>query len=78
MGRMMRKMAEISGEGLDGEMEEMVRKLEEGQDPEKIEEQMGAALGEGEEGMGDEDGYGGGMGGGFSRPPSRDPQLYDY
>jgi hypothetical protein len=77
MGRMMRRMSEISGESLDGEMEEMVRKLEEGQDPEKIEEQMGDVLGEpGEE----DDGYGGGMGGmgGFGRRPSRDPNLYDY
>jgi len=75
MGRMMRKMSELTGEKLDGEMEEMVRKLEEGQDPEKIEAQMGEAMGEGE--GGDEGGFGGG-GGGFGRPPSRDPRLYDY
>jgi hypothetical protein len=78
MGRMMRRMSELTGERLDGEMEEMVRKLEEGQDPEKIEEQMGDVLGE--PGEGDEDGYGGmgGMGGFGGRSPSRDPQLYDY
>lgn len=79
MGRMMRRMSELTGERLDGEMEEMVRKLEEGQDPEKIEEQMGDVLGEGGEG---EDEYGGmgGMGGmgGFGGMPSRDPNLYDY
>ena len=34
MGRMMRRMAELTGEKIDGEMEEVVRKLEEGADPE--------------------------------------------
>ncbi|RME71654.1 MAG: FmdB family transcriptional regulator [Verrucomicrobia bacterium] len=78
MGRMMRRMAELTGEKLDGEMEEVVRKLEEGQDPEKIEEQMGEVLGEpGEDG--DDDGmggFGGGMGG--IANATRDPNLYDY
>ena len=70
MGRMMRRMSELTGESLDGEMEEVVRKLEEGQDPEKIEDEMGDVLGD----MEDE---GGGMGG-FGGPPTRDPTLYDY
>jgi hypothetical protein len=69
MGRMMRRMAELTGEPIDGEMEEVVRKLEEGQDPEKLEEEMGDLFGEGEEGGG---------GGGFGGAPSRDPHLYDY
>ena len=46
MGRVMRKMAEQTGEPLDGEMEEVVRRLESGEDPEKIEERMGDALGD--------------------------------
>lgn len=50
MGRMMRKLSEQTGEPLDGEMEEVVRRLESGEDPEKIEEKMGDALGEGGEG----------------------------
>jgi hypothetical protein len=73
MGRMMRRMSELTGENLDGEMEEVVRKLEEGQDPEKIEEDMGDILGDME---GADDGMGGL--GGFGGPPSRDPTLYDY
>jgi len=88
MGRMMRRMAELSGERIDGEMEEVVRKLEEGTDPEKLEEQFGA----GEEGGG-EDPYGEGMPNREKaadpkeprhryrprRPqPFRDPKLYDY
>lgn len=88
MGRMMRRMAEMTGEKLDGEMEEVVRKLEEGADPESLEDQMG---GEGDD-VGDP--YGdpmGGAGGPTAEPqepklrykvhrpaPRRDPQLYDY
>ncbi len=78
MGRMMRKMSELTGEKLDDQMEEVVRKLEEGTDPDKLEDQMGDAFPAGEEG---EDGMGGGyggMGGGFRGAPSRDPHLYDY
>jgi hypothetical protein len=37
MARMMRKMSELTGETIDGEMEEVVRKLEEGADPESLE-----------------------------------------
>lgn len=92
MGRMMRRMAELTGEKIDGEMEEVVRKLEEGADPDSLEEQFGG----GEEG-GAEDPYGEGMGAagadasekpeGADRtaprkrvrpPPIRDPKLYDY
>lgn len=92
MGRMMRRMSEVTGEKLDGEMEEVVRKLEEGADPDELEAQMGDAFGEG----GDPDepgGLGAGPGEGIppaapreprSRlrvrrgPPARDPKLYDY
>jgi len=74
MGRMMRRMSELTGERLDGEMEEIVRKLEEGQDPEKIEDDLGDALGD----LGD--GEPGGIGGmpGFDNAPTRDPTLYDF
>ena len=41
MGRMMRRMADLTGERMDGEMEEVVRKLEEGADPDSLEGQMG-------------------------------------
>jgi len=93
MGRMMRRMSELTGEKLDGEMEEVVRKLEEGADPDALEGQMGDAFGEGE-GADPDDPYG--MGGGGDAkppldpkeprhrfrarrgPPTRDPKLYDY
>ena len=51
LGRMMRKMAGEAGETLDPQMEEMVRRLESGEDPEKIEESIGP-LPEGEGGSG--------------------------
>jgi hypothetical protein len=93
MGRMMRRMSELTGEKLDGEMEEVVRKLEEGADPDALEGQMGDAVGD--EGGGDpDDPYGMGPGGDAKPPvdpkeprhrfrirrgpPTRDPKLYDY
>jgi hypothetical protein len=90
MGRMMRRMSELTGEKLDGEMEEVVRKLEEGADPDQLEEQLG---GPGE--VGDpENPYGMERDVGAKPPadpmeararlrvrrgpPIRDPKLYDY
>lgn len=84
MARMMRRMAELSGEKLDEPMEEAVRKLEEGADPDALEDQLGEAFGpEGENPLP-----------GTSKeadkresrsrfkarrlPPVRDPKLYDY
>ena len=84
MGRMMRRMAEATGEKIDGEMEEVVRKLEEGTDPEALEEQLGDEM----PGAGDDEGEGtGGLPAPEPRetrqrarrgPPVRDPKLYDY
>ncbi len=46
MGRALRKLAEQSGEPMDEEMDEAVRRLEAGEDPEKIEEKMGGGAGD--------------------------------
>jgi len=88
MARMMRRMSEITGEKIDGEMEEVVRKLEEGVDPDSLEDQLGGDAGS----AGDDDPYGAGP----DMPatpelrekkhrfkarrsePRRDPALYDY
>jgi hypothetical protein len=90
MARMMRKMSEMTGEKIDGEMEEVVRKLEEGADPESLEAQLGGAEGPGgEDGMGDDMGMGGEQAKPADpkerkhrfkarRPLRRDPNLYDY
>lgn len=92
MARMMRRMAELSGEKLDEPMEEAVRKLEEGADPDSLEAEMGDAFGPEDGGAADP--YGDGpMPGTETQPepkdsrakfkvrraaPVRDPQLYDY
>jgi hypothetical protein len=80
MGRMMRRMADLTGETIGGEMEEVVRKLEEGADPESLEDGMGAGDAEtGPEGPGAPEPaaprhrYKGRRG-----APVRDPRLYDY
>ena len=93
MGRMMRRMAELTGEKIDGEMEEVVRKLEEGADPESLEEQLGGGADDGAGGMDDPYGDGPTPGAGgdkpepkekkhrfkaLRRPLRRDPNLYDY
>lgn len=87
MGRMMRRMAELSGEKIQGEMEEVVRKLEEGADPDSLEEQLG---GENPCSMPDSDSPSGEtIPGKEAREarhrfrvrriaPVRDPKLYDY
>jgi hypothetical protein len=94
MARMMRRMSDLTGEKIDGEMEEVVRKLEEGADPDSLEDQMGGGdeAGGGDP-YGDEMGMGGPGGPGGPEPdpkeprhrfkvrrtaPRRDPKLYDY
>lgn len=91
MARMMRRMAELTGEKIDGEMEEVVRKLEEGADPDTLEDQFSG----GEDAGAMDDAYGEGpMGGPDAKAgeqkekkhrfrsrnaaPRRDPKLYDY
>lgn len=83
MARMMRRMAELSGEKIDGEMEEVVRKLEEGADPESLEDELG---GEPPCNMEDPDATQAGEKVREAKqrfrvrrpPPRRDPKLYDY
>ncbi|MCU0232818.1 MAG: hypothetical protein MUE90_02125 [Thermoanaerobaculales bacterium] len=67
MAAAVRRMTEIAGEPVTPAMEEMIRRLEAGEDPEKVEEEMGDAI---EEEMGEE---GGGFGGGA---PTRDDGIY--
>jgi putative FmdB family regulatory protein len=77
MAHMMKKMKDILPSGaMPKEFDVAIKRLESGEDPEKIEEDMGDVLGdaiggpEGDEGMGGM----GGMGGGYSH----DSGLYDY
>jgi putative FmdB family regulatory protein len=77
MAHMMRKMKDILPPGtMPKEMDVAIKRLEAGEDPEKIEEDMGDVLGDFMGGPEDEDGMGGGYGGGGGY--SRDSGLYDY
>ena len=76
MAYMMRKMKDIlPADAMPKEMDIAIKRLESGEDPEKIEADMGDVLGDmmGPEGDDDMGGYGGG-GGGYGR----DSGLYDY
>jgi putative FmdB family regulatory protein len=67
MAAAVRRMTEIAGEPVTPAMEEMIRRLEAGEDPDKVEEEMGDAI---DEEMGD-------VGGGFAgAPPTRDSGIY--
>jgi len=66
MGRVMRRLAEAAGEPLDEATDEAIRRLEAGEDPDKVEQMM-------EDAFADE-----AAGGGAARgAPSRDDGLYD-
>lgn len=74
MAHLMRKMSSMTGEELPGEMEEMVRRLEAGEDPEKLEEAFGDSIDE----LGGAEGVGGLLR--LRRrlmEPQRDPKWYD-
>jgi putative FmdB family regulatory protein len=73
MAHMMKKMKDMMPPGsIPKEMDIAIKRLEAGEDPEKIEEEMGDVFGD----MlgGDEEGGGHGKGGGYTR----DSGLYDY
>lgn len=90
MARMMRRMSDLTGEKFDEPMEEAVRKLEEGADPDALEEQLGDAFGP----EGEDDPYGESPMPPAGKetekkeprarfkvrrpPPTRDPRLYEY
>lgn len=46
LGRFMRRMSELSGEPIGPEMHEALRRLEAGEDPDRIEDDMGDLIGE--------------------------------
>ena len=84
MGQLMRKMAEMTGEIMDEGMEEVIRRLEEGADPDELEDTMGDLLGEDDdaesEGQAEvmEEGAAKGKGRRLNQPkPIRDPEMYE-
>ncbi len=82
LGRMMRKMTEATGQKMPAEMEHMIRRLEAGEDPEKLEEEFGDAFENMDfpDGMGGDGAEGGEAGGGVKarrKAAERDPALYE-
>jgi hypothetical protein len=81
LGRLMRKMTEATGREVPGEMEQMLRRLESGEDPEKLEEEFGDALDEIGEGTfggeGEEPGAVRSLMKARRGRPRRDPVLYE-
>ena len=80
MAMMMRKMKDIlPADTLPKEMDDAIKRLEKGEDPDKVEQDMGDIFGGMMDGMEDPDGMGGmgeaGAGGGGY---TRDAGLYDY
>jgi hypothetical protein len=63
----------LPADAMPKEIDIAIKRLEAGEDPEKIEEDMGDLLGDFMGGPDDDDGMGGGYGG-----YSRDSGLYDY
>lgn len=77
MAHLMRKMKDIMPPGtVPKELDTAIKRLEAGEDPEKIEADMGDVLGDFMGGTEDEEGGMGGMGGG--RGYTHDSGLYDY
>jgi hypothetical protein len=80
MGQLMRRMSELTGEKLPASMEEMVARLEAGEDPDKLEEEFGDLedlenFGEGSEADAGEERTRALWR--RMRKPSRDPELYE-
>jgi len=76
LGRMMRKMTEATGQPMPKEMEQMIRRMEAGEDPEKLEEEFGEAF-EGMDMPGEEATGEPGHPRRAFRRPMRDPALYE-
>lgn len=78
LGRLMRKMAEATGQKVPETMEQMIQRLEKGEDPEKLEAEFGDAMGNLEELTAAETEASGRKGPtGIRRQPTRDPKLYE-
>ncbi len=81
LAKMMRKMSSLTGERLPGQMDEMIRRMEAGEDPEKLEAEYGDAMEDLESAAGVEEdtpGKGAKPGGRAGRrKPTRDPVMYE-
>jgi hypothetical protein len=80
LAKMMRRMGELTGQKMPEQMDEVIARLEKGEDPEKLEaeygdvfDKMDDAFGDGDEGVPD----GGGKRKRRTRRITRDPTLYE-
>jgi len=82
LAQMMRKMTALTGEKMPQTMDEMIRRMEAGEDPEKLEAEYGDALEEFDPMGGAGEAAGEGEAGGKKwrrrAPASRDPKLYEF
>jgi len=79
MGALMRRMCDLTGEKMDENMEEVVRKLEEGTDPQELEERMGDFDGQEGEGLDAENTDPvAAVRRKLGKKPVRDPVLYEF
>ncbi len=85
LGRLMRRMGELTGEPMDEPMREMIARLESGEDPDAVEEKFGDVLGDFDD-SGGQDGApeDGGAGGRLRRlvarkrrPPECDDRVFE-
>lgn len=77
LGNFMRRMMDITGEKMPEPMQEMLARMEKGEDPEKLEEEYGDIL-DAESGLSGGAEERGGVGVVRRRlPPRRDPTLYE-
>ena len=78
LARMMKKMSAVTGEEMPAGMQEMIQRMEAGEDPDKLEAEYGDAFDELEAGQTDGTAGGKGKPGARRRPrPQRDPVLYE-
>ena len=76
IGRMMRRMTEATGQKMPDTMNEMIRRLEKGENPEKLEEEFGDSFENFEEEFGPEAMRVAGLRS-RRKTPNRDPNLYE-
>lgn len=76
MAQMMRKLMDVTGMNLGEGMEEAIRRMEAGEDPDKVEEELGDAL-DGEDPFAAGEGKLKGMQRRMFEAPNVDPDIYD-
>lgn len=77
IGRLMRKMTDATGQKLPEAMQQMLSRLEKGEDPEKLEQEYGEVMSDMEENFGGETEEHGKAPPALRKQPARDPVLYE-